>query len=150
MSLPNHFELVSSDGAARSGQLTTPHGEVRTPAFMPVGTAGAMKGMHWREAREAGADIVLGNTYHLLGWPHADRLRRLSGDVAVGAAQGNRECGDLSLAYRRRQGRTVAGTFDRGAAAARLRHCHADGRMRAAAGGAQRYRARDATLLTLG
>ena len=61
--LPNHFELLATDGAARTGRLSTPHGVVRTPAFMPVGTAGAMKGMHWREVRDAGADIVLGNTY---------------------------------------------------------------------------------------
>ncbi|TKW78258.1 MAG: tRNA-guanine transglycosylase, partial [Bradyrhizobium icense] len=54
MKLPNHFELLTTDGDARTGRLTTPHGVVRTPAFMPVGTAGAMKGMHWREVREAG------------------------------------------------------------------------------------------------
>src|SRR5438874_1077246 len=66
MSLPNHFELLATDGEARAGRLTTPHGVVRTPAFMPVGTAGAMKGMHWREVRDAGTDIVLGNTYHLM------------------------------------------------------------------------------------
>ena len=53
MSLPNHFELLATDGQARTGRLTTPHGVVRTPAFMPVGTAGAMKGMHWREVRDA-------------------------------------------------------------------------------------------------
>ena len=111
MSLPNHFELLATEGAARTGRLTTPHGVVRTPAFMPVGTAGAMKGMHWREVRDAGADIVLGNTYHLMLRPgaeriaalgglqtlhrleraDADRLRRLPGDVAVGSAQGERE-----------------------------------------------------------
>src|SRR5206468_7850463 len=51
MSLPNHFELLATNGAARTGRLTTPHGVVQTPAFMPVGTAGAMKGMHWREVR---------------------------------------------------------------------------------------------------
>src|SRR6201747_1789497 len=79
MSLPNHFELLSSDGAARSGRLTTPHGVVRTPAFMPVGTAGAMKGMHWREVRESGADIVLGNTYHLMLRPGAERIAALGG-----------------------------------------------------------------------
>ena len=61
MSLPNHFDLVAADGPARTGRLTTPHGVVRTPAFMPVGTAGAMKGMHWREVRDAGTDIVLGD-----------------------------------------------------------------------------------------
>src|SRR3977135_1784670 len=79
MSLPNHFELLSSDGAARSGRLTTLHGVVRTPAFMPVGTAGAMKGMHWREGRDAGADIVLGNTYHLMLRPGAERIAALGG-----------------------------------------------------------------------
>ena len=79
MSLPNHFELLSTDGAARMGRLTTPHGVVRTPAFMPVGTAGAMKGMHWREVRDAGADIVLGNTYHLMLRPGAERIATLGG-----------------------------------------------------------------------
>jgi queuine tRNA-ribosyltransferase len=52
---------------------------VRTPAFMPVGTAGAMKGMHWREVRDAGADIVLGNTYHLMLRPGAERIAALGG-----------------------------------------------------------------------
>jgi queuine tRNA-ribosyltransferase len=79
MSLPNHFDLIATDGAARTGRLTTPHGVVRTPAFMPVGTAGAMKGMHWREARDAGADIVLGNTYHLMLRPGAERIAALGG-----------------------------------------------------------------------
>src|ERR1700716_1639582 len=79
MSLPNHFELVSSDGAARSGRLTTPHGVVRTPAFMPVGTAGAMKGMHWREVRQADTDSVPGNTYHLMLRPGAERIAALGG-----------------------------------------------------------------------
>jgi queuine tRNA-ribosyltransferase len=79
MSLPNHFELLATDGPARTGRLTTPHGMVRTPAFMPVGTAGAMKGMHWREVRDAGADIVLGNTYHLMLRPGAERIAALGG-----------------------------------------------------------------------
>src|SRR5271154_6268736 len=79
MSVPNHFELLATDGDARTGQLTTPHGVVRTPAFMPVGTAGAMKGMHWREVRDAGADIVLGNTYHLMLRPGAERIAALGG-----------------------------------------------------------------------
>jgi queuine tRNA-ribosyltransferase len=78
-SLPNHFELLATDGVARTGRLTTPHGVVRTPAFMPVGTAGAMKGMHWREVRDAGADIVLGNTYHLMLRPGAERIAALGG-----------------------------------------------------------------------
>jgi len=79
MNVPNHFELLATDGAARSGRLTTPHGAVRTPAFLPVGTAGAMKGMHWREVRDAGADIVLGNTYHLMLRPGAERIADLGG-----------------------------------------------------------------------
>jgi queuine tRNA-ribosyltransferase len=79
MSLPNHFELLATSAQARTGRLTTPHGTVRTPAFMPVGTAGAMKGVHWREVREAGADIVLGNTYHLMLRPGAERIAALGG-----------------------------------------------------------------------
>jgi queuine tRNA-ribosyltransferase len=79
MSVPNHFELFATDGAARTGKLTTPHGVIRTPAFMPVGTAGAMKGLHWREVRDAGADIVLGNTYHLMLRPGAERIAALGG-----------------------------------------------------------------------
>src|SRR5258708_29455458 len=79
MSLPNHFDLLATDGTARTGRLITPHGGVRTPAFMPVGTAGAMKGVHWREMREAGADIVLGNTYHLMLRPGAGRIAALGG-----------------------------------------------------------------------
>jgi queuine tRNA-ribosyltransferase len=79
MTLPNHFRLLGQDGEARTGLLTTPHGPVRTPAFMPVGTAGAMKGVHWRDVRETGADIVLGNTYHLMLRPGAERIAELGG-----------------------------------------------------------------------
>jgi len=78
-SLPNHFELSATDGGARTGRLTTPHGVVRTPAFMPVGTAGAMKGLHWRDLRAAGTDIALGNTYHLMLRPTAERIAALGG-----------------------------------------------------------------------
>src|ERR1700753_16099 len=79
MSLPNHFELLATDGNARTGKITTPHGVVPTPAFMPVGTAGAMKGVHWRDVREDGTDIVLGNTYHLMRRPGAERIASLGG-----------------------------------------------------------------------
>ena len=79
MSIANHFALLGRDGEARTGVLTTPHGAVRTPAFMPVGTLGAMKGMHWREVRDAGTDIVLGNTYHLMLRPGAERIAELGG-----------------------------------------------------------------------
>ena len=79
MTSANHFELLGTDGQARTGKLATPHGVVRTPAFMPVGTAGAMKGLHWREVRDAGTDIVLGNTYHLMLRPGAERIAALGG-----------------------------------------------------------------------
>ena len=79
MTVANHFKLLGRDGEARTGELTTPHGIVRTPAFMPVGTAGAMKGIHWRDIRETGADIVLGNTYHLMLRPTAERIAALGG-----------------------------------------------------------------------
>jgi queuine tRNA-ribosyltransferase len=79
MTVANHFELLGTDRGTRTGQLTTPHGVVRTPAFMPVGTLGAMKGLHWREVRDAGADIVLGNTYHLMLRPGAERIATLGG-----------------------------------------------------------------------
>lgn len=79
MTVPNHFTLLARDGAARTGTLATPHGVVRTPAFMPVGTQGAMKGVHWRDVRDTGTDIVLGNTYHLMLRPGAERIAALGG-----------------------------------------------------------------------
>jgi queuine tRNA-ribosyltransferase len=79
MTVANHFELLRTDGTARRGHLTTPHGVVRTPAFMPVGTLGAMKSLHWRDVRDAGADIVLGNTYHLMLRPGAERVASFGG-----------------------------------------------------------------------
>ena len=62
---PFAFRLVTTDGQARKGVLTTPHGEVQTPCFMPVGTRGAIKGVMHRDVEQAGAEIILGNTYHL-------------------------------------------------------------------------------------
>jgi queuine tRNA-ribosyltransferase len=79
MAQPFGFQLLHTDGAARAGEIRTPHGTVRTPAFMPVGTQGALKGVHWHEVREAGADIVLGNTYHLMLRPGAERIAALGG-----------------------------------------------------------------------
>src|ERR1700709_2748377 len=79
MTSANYFQLQVRDRAARTGALTTPHGVVRTPALMAVGTAGAVKGLHWREVRDAGADIVLGNTYHLMLRPGAERIAALGG-----------------------------------------------------------------------
>jgi queuine tRNA-ribosyltransferase len=85
---PFSFRITDTDGSARRGVLVTPHGTVQTPAFMPVGTRGAVKGITHRDVEDAGAEIILGNTYHLhlrpgdgliaragglhtfIGWPH--------------------------------------------------------------------------------
>ncbi|QGX98663.1 tRNA guanosine(34) transglycosylase Tgt [Roseovarius faecimaris] len=73
------FEKLAQDGAARLGVIRTPRGEVRTPAFMPVGTAATVKAMLPESVRETGADILLGNTYHLMLRPGAERVARLGG-----------------------------------------------------------------------
>lgn len=73
------FTLLSTDGAARLGRIDTPRGEIRTPAFMPVGTAATVKAMRPESVRETGADILLGNTYHLMLRPGAERVARLGG-----------------------------------------------------------------------
>jgi len=73
------FRVLSVDGAARQGLVTTAHGEVRTPAFMPVGTQAAIKGVHPAAVRASGADIILGNTYHLMLRPGAERIAALGG-----------------------------------------------------------------------
>ncbi len=73
------FRIDATDGAARTGALQTPRGDIRTPAFMPVGTAGTVKGLLVDQVRAAGADIVLGNTYHLMLRPGAERVARLGG-----------------------------------------------------------------------
>jgi queuine tRNA-ribosyltransferase len=73
------FEVTATDGAARTGIVHTPRGDIRTPAFMPVGTAGTVKAMLPENVRAAGADIILGNTYHLMLRPGAERIHRLGG-----------------------------------------------------------------------
>src|SRR4029077_7444135 len=73
------FRLIATDDAARAGEITTAHGVVRTPAFMPVGTQGAIKGVHHDDVRAAGADIMLANTYHLMLRPSAERVAALGG-----------------------------------------------------------------------
>jgi len=73
------FELVATDGAARLGTICTPRGTIRTPAFMPVGTAATVKALYPEQVREAGADIILGNTYHLMLRPGGERINRLGG-----------------------------------------------------------------------
>ncbi|HEV7328002.1 MAG TPA: tRNA guanosine(34) transglycosylase Tgt [Bosea sp. (in: a-proteobacteria)] len=73
------FHLNGRDGAARTGEVRMPRGVIRTPAFMPVGTAATVKGMYPEQVKALGADVVLGNTYHLMLRPGAERVARLGG-----------------------------------------------------------------------
>ena len=73
------FALLAQDGEARTGEIRTPRGVIRTPAFMPVGTAGTVKAMYADQVKALGADIILGNTYHLMLRPGAERVARLGG-----------------------------------------------------------------------
>ena len=73
------FTLESTDGAARAGVIRTAHGEIRTPAFMPVGTKGTVKTLLPAEVRALGADVILGNTYHLHFRPGEDLIAELGG-----------------------------------------------------------------------
>jgi queuine tRNA-ribosyltransferase len=73
------FSLLASDGMARRGRIDTPRGDIQTPAFMPVGTAGTVKALYPEQVRETGADILLGNTYHLMLRPGAERVAKLGG-----------------------------------------------------------------------
>ena len=73
------FTLTTTDGVARAGTLRTAHGDVPTPAFMPVGTKGTVKGVHPEELRSLGATILLGNTYHLHLRPGEDLVAELGG-----------------------------------------------------------------------
>ncbi|MEO1613697.1 MAG: tRNA guanosine(34) transglycosylase Tgt, partial [Pseudomonadota bacterium] len=73
------YHISARDGRARRGTISTPRGEIRTPAFMPVGTAATVKAMTTDAVRETGADILLGNTYHLMLRPGAERMDRLGG-----------------------------------------------------------------------
>ncbi|MDJ0920622.1 MAG: tRNA guanosine(34) transglycosylase Tgt [Henriciella sp.] len=73
------FEIKAIQGLARNGVLKTPRGDIRTPAFMPVGTAGTVKALYMDQVKDAGADIILGNTYHLMLRPGAERVKRLGG-----------------------------------------------------------------------
>lgn len=73
------FEIHATSGTARTGVLKTSRGDVRTPAFMPVGTAGTVKALYMDQVADTGADIILGNTYHLMLRPGAERVKRLGG-----------------------------------------------------------------------
>jgi len=73
------FSISATDGAARTGAIAMQRGEIRTPAFMPVGTAATVKAMRPEEVRASGADIILGNTYHLMLRPGAERVAKMGG-----------------------------------------------------------------------
>jgi len=73
------YELKATSGGARLGQVTTPRGVIRTPAFMPVGTAATVKALYPDQVRDAGADVILANTYHLMLRPGPERMARLGG-----------------------------------------------------------------------
>ncbi len=74
-----NFDITATDGNARTGTIQMQHGDIRTPAFMPVGTAGTVKAMMPESVRSTGADILLGNTYHLMLRPTAERVNKLGG-----------------------------------------------------------------------
>src|SRR5262245_48745019 len=76
---PFSFRLIATDGAARCGEIVTPPGPAATPGFMPVGTQATVKGLTPEAVRATGADIVLGNTYHLMLRPGAERIAALGG-----------------------------------------------------------------------
>jgi queuine tRNA-ribosyltransferase len=73
------FDIHATDGRARTGTLRTTRGDIQTPAFMPVGTAATVKGVFMDDVRQTGADIILGNTYHLMLRPGAERIAKLGG-----------------------------------------------------------------------
>jgi queuine tRNA-ribosyltransferase len=73
------FQVLATDGLARRGEISMPRGTIRTPAFMPVGTGGTVKAMYMDQVRALGSDIILGNTYHLMLRPGAERVARLGG-----------------------------------------------------------------------
>ena len=80
MALPRfQFTIHATDGKARLGTIAMQRGEIRTPAFMPVGTAATVKAVKPQDVRASGADILLGNTYHLMLRPGAERVARLGG-----------------------------------------------------------------------
>ncbi|MGO9674536.1 MAG: tRNA guanosine(34) transglycosylase Tgt [Methylocella sp.] len=79
MSEDFRFDIAAMDGAARTGSITLPRGKIRTPAFMPVGTAATVKAVHPEAVKALGADIVLANTYHLMLRPGAERIAALGG-----------------------------------------------------------------------
>ena len=170
MGIEFSFRVLATDGKARRGEIAMPRGTVRTPAFMPVGTGGTVKAMYMDQVRELGADIVLGNTYHLMLRPGAERVARLgglhefarwpypiltdSGGFQVMSLSELRKLDENGVTFRSHiDGAAyehVAGALDRNPGPARLRHPDAARRMRRAAGGRSGDRARDGAFAALG
>ena len=164
------FELLKTDGAARRGRLTLAHGVVQTPVFMPVGTYGTVKAMTPQALDDIGAQICLGNTFHLwlrpgldvihahgglhdfMGWHEADphRLRRLPGLLARRHAQDHRGRRQVLVADRRRQALPDPGNLDADPARAEFRHRHDLRRMHALPGHARRSGEVDAPVACAG
>ena len=164
------FTIAATDGAARTGAIALARGVVRTPAFMPVGTAGTVKAMYMDQVKALGADIILGNTYHLMLRPGAERVAALGGLHRFGNWPGPilTDSGGfqvMSLAQLRKLDETGvtfqshidgasyhadAGTLAGDPGAARFRHPHAARRVPAAAGAARRGGARHAPVAALG
>ena len=82
------YELINTDGKARRGRLTFKRGVVETPAFMPVGTYGTVKGMKAEEVEATGAHIILGNTFHLMLRPGTDIIEQHGGTISVKSTPG--------------------------------------------------------------
>jgi len=116
------FEVRATDKStkARSGRLTTGHGVIETPAFMPVGTQGSVKAVSSRELRELNTQIVLGNTYHLFVRPGLDVIRDLGG-LHYGGGRA------FPKSRRWDAGFYFAGNRDANSDRARQRHCHGAG-----------------------
>ena len=164
------FTLAATDGMARRGRIDTSRGEIETPAFMPVGTVGTVKAMYPEQVRETGADILLGNTYHLMLRPGAERVAALgglhvfmdwprpiltdSGGFQVMSLAKLRKLTEQGVTFRSHIDgvglRADAGALDRDPDAARQRHHHAARRVHPAAGRAQGDGARDGAVAALG
>ncbi len=164
------FRLAKTDGGARLGEITTAHGVIRTPAFMPVGTAATVKAVYVDQLKAAGADIILGNTYHLMLRPGAERIARLgglhafmrwdrpiltdSGGFQVMSLAKLRKITDEGVAFQSHidgsRAHAHAGAGGRDPMPARLRHPDATRRVRGAAGIAAGDRGGHAALAGLG
>ena len=81
-----HFNISAIDGEARRGELIFPRGRVQTPTFMPVGTYGTVKGMLPRDVQDLGAEVILGNTFHLMLRPGSEVIKRHGGFYALESA----------------------------------------------------------------